>query len=69
MNQERKIKMATNTSEKEQTVITNYLDKATAKIDRTIPKIEQKINLLEEYKKSLIHHILTGKVDVGEVEA
>jgi len=51
----------------EQTTIANFLDKATAKIDKTIKKIEEKIALLEEYKKSLIHHVVTGKVDVREV--
>jgi type I restriction enzyme S subunit len=54
---------------KEQLQIVQYLDKATAKIDKTIQKIEQKIKLLKEYKKSLIHHVATGKVDVREVEA
>lgn len=53
----------------EQTVIASYLDKATAKIDETIEKIEKEIALLEEYKKSLIHHVVTGKVDVRGVEA
>jgi len=53
----------------EQTVIANYLDKATSKIDRTIKLIEKKIKLLEEYKKSLIHHVVTGKVDVRGVKA
>lgn len=48
----------------EQTTIANFLDKATAKIDKTIQKIKEKINLLEEYKKSLIHYVVTGKVDV-----
>ena len=48
----------------EQQKIVEYLDKATSKIDKTIQKIEKKIKLLEEYKKSLIHHVVTGKVDV-----
>ncbi|NMG83698.1 MAG: hypothetical protein GIS02_05805 [Methanosarcinales archaeon] len=48
----------------EQTKIVQYLDKATAKIDKTIQKIEEKVNLLEEFKKSLINHVVTGKVDV-----
>ena len=52
----------------EQTAIANYLDKATAKIDKTIKLIEKKIKLLEEYKKSLIHHVVTGKVDVRGVK-
>jgi len=48
----------------EQRIIAGYLDKHTARIDKTIKLIENKINLLEEYKKSLIHHVVTGKVDV-----
>jgi len=48
--------------------IVEYIDKATAKIDKTIKLIEKKITLLEEYKKSLIHHVVTGKVNVGGVE-
>lgn len=52
----------------DQTAIVNFLDKATSKIDKTIQKIEKKIKLLEEYKKSLIHHIITGKIDVRGVE-
>ena len=36
----------------DQTVIAEYLDKQTLKIDKTIQKIQKKIELLEEYKKS-----------------
>ncbi len=53
----------------EQVLIAKYLDKETARIDQTIAKIEEKITLLEEYKKSLIHHVVTGKVDVREAIA
>ncbi|MDD4898176.1 MAG: restriction endonuclease subunit S [Methanocellales archaeon] len=53
----------------EQIQIAKYLDKATSKIDQTIKNIEEKIELLEEYKKSLIHHVVTGKVDVREAVA
>jgi len=53
----------------EQEKIIEYLDKTTSKIDKTIEKIEKKIALLGEYKKSLIHHVVTGKIDVREVEA
>ena len=53
----------------EQQKIAQYLDKATSKIDKTIQKIEDKTRLLEEYKKSLIHYVVTGKVDVRGVEA
>ncbi len=31
-------------------------------IQKVKPKIEEKINLMEEYKKALIHHVVTGKV-------
>ena len=32
--------------------------------NQTESKIEEKIELLEEYKKSLVHHVVTGKVMV-----
>ena len=48
----------------EQKEIVNYLDQETSKITKTISKIKENINLLEEYKVSLIHHVVTGKVDV-----
>lgn len=52
----------------EQYKITQYLENQTNKINKTIEKIERNIELLEEYKESLIHHVVTGKVDVkGEV--
>lgn len=51
----------------EQTQIVQYLDKAASKVDQTIKKIEEKITLMEEFKKSLIHHVVTGKVDVRSV--
>ena len=52
----------------EQTAIANFLDKVTTRIDKTINNTEQKIKLLEEYKKSLIHHTVTGKIDVRGLE-
>lgn len=54
-------------NKREQTQITDYLNVKTTKIDQTIQKIQKNIELLEEYKKSLIHHVVTGKVDVREV--
>ena len=51
---------------KEQKNIICFIDNNLSKIDATIHKIERKIELLEEYKKSLIHHVVTGKVDVRE---
>lgn len=49
----------------EQIEISNYLDKETVKIDKTIDIIQKDINLLEEYKTSLIHYVVTGKIDVS----
>jgi restriction endonuclease S subunit len=51
----------------EQKQIADYLENENSKIDETIQKIENKIKLMEEYKKSLIHHVVTGKFDVREV--
>jgi len=48
----------------EQTKIIQFVNRKVTKIDKTIQKIEEKINFLEEYKKSLIHHTVTGKIDV-----
>jgi type I restriction enzyme S subunit len=56
-------------SKQEQQKIVEYLNKATSKIDKTIQVIENKINLLEEYKKSLIYYVVTGTIDVRGVEA
>lgn len=53
----------------EQDLIMDHLDRETSKIDKTIALIEKKIDLLEEFKKSLIHHVVTGKVDVRGIEA
>jgi type I restriction enzyme S subunit len=49
--------------DKQQEII-EYLDKKTEDIDKTIKKINQSINLLTEYKSSLISHVVTGKVKV-----
>ena len=52
----------------EQKAIAEYLNKFTARINKTIQKIQKKIELLEEYKKSLIHHAITGKIDIRRSE-
>ncbi|MBE6509428.1 MAG: restriction endonuclease subunit S [Methanobrevibacter sp.] len=49
---------------KEQDQIVNYLNENVSKIDLTIKKVRDTIRLLEEYKTSLIHHVVTGKIDV-----
>lgn len=44
--------------------IAKYLQNRITKINETTSKIQDNINLLEEYKTSLIHHVVTGKIDV-----
>ena len=48
----------------EQKQIANYLDNKIANLNKTKAKIEKQINLLEEYKESLIYNVVTGKFDV-----
>jgi len=55
-------------SKDEQIRIVEYLNNKTQIIDKTIEKVEKNIELLEEYKESLIHHVVTGKIDVRGVE-
>jgi len=50
----------------EQQQIIDYLDKETTKIDSTIEKETQRIDLLKEYRQSLISEVVTGKVDVRD---
>ena len=50
----------------EQKVIVDYLDNEISKIDNIIKEINDNIILLEEYKDSLIHHVVTGKIDIRE---
>lgn len=52
-------------SKQEQEFIVSYLDTETAQIDNTIALVQQSIDLLVEYKQSLISHVVTGKVKVG----
>lgn len=49
---------------KEQKEITDYLDKKTSKIEEAVYEIEKQINLLEEYKNTLINDVVTGKIKV-----
>ncbi len=51
----------------EQQQIVDYLDKETTKIDSTIEKETQRIDLLKEYRQSLISEVVTGKVDVRDL--
>lgn len=49
----------------EQEKIVAYLDEKIAKIDKAISAIQQKIDLMKEYKSSLISSVVTGKVMVS----
>lgn len=48
----------------EQTAISTYLDRETAKIDRLVEKVELLISCLQEYRAALITAAVTGKIDV-----
>lgn len=48
----------------EQQRIAAYLDTETAKIDALIGEIDNQVNLLKTYRKSLINKVVTGKVEV-----
>jgi len=53
----------------EQSVITNYLDQETFKIDVLIAKVQESIDRLKEYRTALISAAVTGKIDVREEAA
>lgn len=50
----------------EQRRIVSYLDEHRAYIDEAISRQEQLIEKLGEYRKSVIHHAVTGKIDCTE---
>ena len=52
--------------QQEQQQIVDYLDKETTKIDKLIDTETKRINLLKEYRQSLVSDIVTGKVDVRD---
>ncbi len=52
----------------EQIEIVDYLNTEILKINRVLDKVRENIYLLEEYRTSLIYHVVTGKIDVrGEI--
>ena len=53
----------------EQRAIVQYLDDASASIDRTISTTQRQIGLLGEYHTRLIADVVTGKIDVREAAA
>lgn len=50
----------------EQNKIVDYLDQKTKSIDEAIEGKQKQLEILEEYKKSLIYEYVTGKKEVGE---
>ena len=52
----------------EQEEIADYIEQETAKIDRAIPVLEEEIELLKEYRTRLISDVVTGQMDVRNVE-
>lgn len=48
----------------EQNKIVSFLDSETGRIDNLIAKQKKLIELLEEQRKSIISHVVTGKIDV-----
>ncbi|MEH2046078.1 restriction endonuclease subunit S [Nostoc sp.] len=50
----------------EQNYITELIDKKLRPIDRAIAKIEKEIELIQEYRTTLISDAVTGKIDVRE---
>lgn len=48
----------------EQERIVSFINQETAKIDEAIAIVQQQIELLEEYRTTLISDAVTGKIDV-----
>jgi type I restriction enzyme S subunit len=48
----------------EQQAIVAYIDKETRKVETLISKYERELELLAEYRASLISHAVAGKIDV-----
>lgn len=53
----------------EQEAIVAHIDHETAKLDTLISKYERELQLLAEYRASLISHAVTGKIDVRSLVA
>ncbi|GAH37530.1 unnamed protein product, partial [marine sediment metagenome] len=52
--------------EDEQIQIANYLDEKTSKMDKIISKINDQIETLKEFRKTLINDVVTGKVRIQD---
>ena len=53
---------------KEQLQITYFLNKEMQKLDQQKAKIKEAIELLKEYRTSLITNAVTGKIDVSQID-
>ncbi|MFC5602689.1 restriction endonuclease subunit S [Sporosarcina koreensis] len=53
---------------KEQKKITQYLQQETSNLNHLIERIEEQIQKLKEYRQSLIYEVVTGKIDVRDLE-
>jgi type I restriction enzyme S subunit len=53
-------------SKEEQIQIANYLDEKTLKIDKIISKINDQIETLKEFRKTLINDVVTGKMRIQD---
>ena len=49
-----------------QEVVMNYIKEETSNIDTLISKYQKQIDLMQEYRTSLISQAVTGKIDVRE---
>lgn len=54
-------------SDREMSNIVNYLDQKNSKLDSLVEKKQQQLNLLKEYKNSLIYEYVTGKKQVPKM--
>lgn len=54
--------------EKEQQQIVAHIEERTAKIDTAVSKYQQQIDLLKEYRASLITEAVMGKIDVRDLK-
>ena len=50
----------------EQEKIADFLDEKTGRIDETISDIKEQIEKLKDYRKMLIHEVVTGKIKITE---
>ncbi len=49
-------------------MIVDYIDSKSLEIDRAISRAEREIELMTEYRTRLISDVVTGKVDVRDIE-